>query len=214
MVLAGRRAMRLLLWVSGLGVLLLGVTVTPARAASDTVDVTEGTDSALFASPAWDSRRLILAAQLGFASPGGLVGLEAEVGLAEWLSVGAGAGPSLKGDLETARQVGFWATPRFLFDSSALGADLGFSMGSYEEARLLDEHAPSKVHDNAVWLNAAARYHYLSDGGFSFRTFLGAAVLANPGDGECTDGVDPRECDRLTLGFIGAAVGYAFYTGS
>ncbi len=30
-----------------------------------------------------------------------------EVGLAEWLSVGAGAGPSLKGDLETARQVGF-----------------------------------------------------------------------------------------------------------
>ena len=205
--------MRLLLLVLGVTVLLVGATVTPARAAPDTVDV-DGADSAPFASPAWDLRRLILAAQLGFASPGGLVGVEAEVGVAPWLSVGAGMGPSLKGDLEVSSQVGFWATPRFLFDSSAFGADLGFSMGSYEEPALLDEHAPSKAHDDATWLNAAARYHYLSDGGFSFRSFLGAAVLANPGGGRCTDGADPVECDRLTLGFIGAAVGYAFYTGS
>jgi hypothetical protein len=156
------------------------------------------------------ARRFSFAGQIGWASPGGLIGVEAEYALQRWLVLGAGLGPTLTGGAETGWQAGAWLAPRWALTSVAAGVDLGVSAGPYHAQAFLDEHGPWAVYDTAGWFNVAARFQYLHRRGLSFRAFLGIARLLNPADGKCGTGSASMPCRTPTLGYGGLAFGYAF----
>jgi hypothetical protein len=191
-------------------VLLLSATVTPGRAAADTLDQDAIEGPTRSAPSVWERRRLSYAVQIGIQSPGGFLGVEAEYAPLRWLAIGGGAGPAVMGDLKPGVQAGLWVAPRCALASSAFGADVGMSAGPYRQHSFMDEHGPWKRYDVAVWFNVAARYQYLAAGGFSFRAFLGVATLTNAPQGECSDGYESSDCSSLTLGYGGVAFGYAF----
>jgi hypothetical protein len=77
----------------------------------------------------------------------------------------------------------------------------------------MEERAPLARHPLAVWLNLGARYQYVSDGGFLFRGFLGAATMLNPSEGYCDHGDgEEAQCHHIVLGYVGVSLGYAFST--
>jgi len=206
--------MRILGLIFAMTVLLAGVTVKNACAATDTEDWSEAPETKEpLANAVWSERRLSLAAQLGVQAPLGLMGVELEYAPLTWLSVGGGVGRTLTGNIDWETAAGLWVTPRFVFDASALGVDVGVSASPYDSFEYMEEHAPWASYPLAGWLNVAGQYEYLSDGGFLFRTFLGAATLLNPAEGHCDDGDgNTVECKRLVLGYGGVALGFAFPT--
>jgi hypothetical protein len=186
--------------------LLLGATVNASHAMAQ-----EGRPEL----DRWEARPFSLAGQLGLASPGGLFGVEAEYALQRWLVLGGGAGPTLLGDANGwGFQGGAWLAPRLALTSVAFGVDLGASAGPYATQAFLDEHGDWSRYDTAGWFNAAARFQYLSQSGFSFRAFLGAATLLNPNSGWCGTGTEDTQCRRKVLGYGGVAFGYAFELGA
>lgn len=162
--------------------------------------------------PTWAARRLTLSAELGIQAPLGLSGVEAEVSAADWLAVGAGLGTSLSGNIKWERQVAVWVAPRWTFDHSAVGFDVGVSSGAYSEFSMCEVDCGSHVSNRAaVWVNTGLRYQYLDDSGFAFRAFAGAATLANASTGNCdldTNG----SCNLYAIGYGGVAFGYAIRT--
>lgn len=159
------------------GLCSLCISVNAAHAATD-VD-------------AWKMRPASVSGTLGVGGPTGLLGGELEVAVLRPLVVGVGTGLGSGG-----MQVASWLRPRWVFDASALGVDVGASGGPY---RQFAPFADGRHYAWAWWFNFALSYQYLADSGFAFRTFFGSAKIQSPSD---------SGGEQFFYG--GVALGYAF----
>jgi hypothetical protein len=110
-----------------------------------------------------------------------------------------------------------------LAEGLGLGLGGGLSGGNYEWVEggafsvFIDTPA-SRMWKPAYWANVDLAIEGRLERGFTIRGYLGRAALLNPSDGKCGGGSasDLDHCetfhrvDRLALGYVGLAMGYAF----
>ncbi len=156
----------------------------------------------LFASPAgaWDG--LVAAeAQLGLASPTGMLGLALDVAPEPWWAVNLGAGLGSGG--------WSWSVqPRIqtMGGPVSIGGGVGLSGGEFVPAM-------GAVHyDHAVWGNTEVSLSWMASDSWQLRSAFGYGVVLNDESCEWTEPPVPCELHpaRYVLPFTRFAAGYVF----
>ncbi len=142
----------------------------------------------------WAERRLALDANVGLATPLGLLGVSLEYAPIRWVSLGAGVGTNLEGP-QFAGMLRVRFTPN---RPTSLFVGGGYSQGRFSQGLLtrygmlsipqgvLDAGGerpatPWRRWKRARWLNLELGGEKRSDGGFDVRGFGGVALLLNSG---------------------------------